>query len=61
MANSQSLIAYFSRKGNNYLGCSIVNLPIGNTEVVAHKIQTITEETWTNTINKPAWNRFATY
>ena len=42
MANSQSLIAYFSRKGNNYLGGSIVNLPIGNTEVVAHKIQAIT-------------------
>jgi len=42
MANSQNLIAYFSRKGNNYLGGSIVNLPIGNTEVVAHKIQAIT-------------------
>ena len=42
MANSKSLIAYFSRKGNNYLGGSIVNLPIGNTEVVAKKIQALT-------------------
>jgi len=42
MANSKSLIAYFSRKGNNYLGGSIVHLPIGNTEVVAHKIQAMT-------------------
>ena len=39
MANSKSLIAYFSRKGNNYVGGSIVNLPIGNTEVTAKKIQ----------------------
>ena len=37
MTNSKSLIAYFSRKGNNYVGGSIVNLPIGNTEVVAKK------------------------
>jgi flavodoxin len=42
MANSKSLIAYFSRKGNNYVGGSIVNLPIGNTEVVAKKIQALT-------------------
>ncbi len=42
MADSQSLIAYFSRKGNNYLGGSIKNLPIGNTEVVANKIQAMT-------------------
>lgn len=39
MPNSKSLIAYYSRKGNNYVGGSIVNLPIGNTEVVAKKIQ----------------------
>lgn len=43
MANSKSLIAYFSRKGNNYVGGSIVNLPIGNTEVIARKIQKLTE------------------
>lgn len=39
MANSKSLIAYFSRKGNNYVGNSIVNLSVGNTEVAAKKIQ----------------------
>jgi len=42
MANSKSLIAYFSRKGNNYVGGSIVKLPIGNTEVIAKKIQKLT-------------------
>jgi flavodoxin len=42
MANSKSLIAYYSRKGNNYLEGSIVNLPIGNTEVIANKIQVLT-------------------
>jgi flavodoxin len=42
MANSKSLIAYFSRKGNNYVGGSIVNMPIGNTEVRANKIQKLT-------------------
>jgi len=42
MANSKSLIAYFSRKGNNYVAGSIVNLPIGNTEVIAKKIQKLT-------------------
>lgn len=42
MANSKSLIAYFSRKGNNYVGGNIVNLPIGNTEVLAKKIQKLT-------------------
>jgi len=42
MANSKSLIAYFSRKGNNYMEGRIVNLSIGNTEVVANKIQELT-------------------
>jgi len=42
MANSRSLIAYFSRKGNNYVGGSIVSLPVGNTEVAAKKIQKLT-------------------
>lgn len=32
------LIAYYSREGNNYVGGKIVNLPIGNTEVVAKMI-----------------------
>lgn len=42
MARQKSLSAYFSRKGNNYVGGGIVNLPIGNTEVVARKIQGLT-------------------
>ena len=44
MKNSakKSLIAYYSRKGQNYVGGSIVNLPVGNTEVVAKKIQALT-------------------
>lgn len=29
-------------EGNNYVGGSIVNLPIGNTEVIANKIQELT-------------------
>ena len=36
------LIAYFSRKGNNYVSGKIVNLPIGNTEVIAKMIKEIT-------------------
>jgi len=42
MAHSKSLVAYFSRKGNNYVGGSIVNLPIGNTEIIAKKIRELT-------------------
>ena len=42
MANSKSLIAYYSRKGQNYVNGNIVNLPVGNTEVIATKIQKIT-------------------
>ena len=38
----KSLISYFSRKGNNYVGGRIVNLPIGNTEVAATMIQKLT-------------------
>lgn len=37
------LIAYFSRPGNNYANGSIVYLEVGNTEVVAMKIQEITD------------------
>lgn len=36
------LIAYYSRKGENYLNGSIVNLPVGNTEVAARMILEIT-------------------
>jgi len=42
MTNSKTLIAYYSRKGQNYVSGSIVNLPVGNTEVVAKKIQSMT-------------------
>jgi flavodoxin len=40
--SGKSLIAYFSRKGNNYVSGNIVNLMAGNTEVVATMIQKIT-------------------
>src|SRR5512137_2627680 len=40
--NQKCLIAYFSRPGNNYVGGSIVNLPVGNTEVVATMIREMT-------------------
>jgi len=36
------LIAYFSRLGNNYVGGSIMNLSVGNTEVIAKMIQGMT-------------------
>lgn len=38
----KTLIAYFSRKGNNYVGGKIVNLPVGNTEIAAKKIAQLT-------------------
>ncbi len=41
-SNKKSLIAYYSRKGQNYLDGNIVNLTVGNTEVIAKKIQAIT-------------------
>jgi flavodoxin len=40
--SEKSLIAYFSRKGANYVNGNIVDLPIGNTEVAATAIQKIT-------------------
>lgn len=42
MTSEKILIAYFSRKGNNYVDGRIMNLPIGNTEIVAKKIRKIT-------------------
>jgi flavodoxin len=36
---TKCLIAYYSRKGSNYVGGSIIDLPIGNTEIIAKKIQ----------------------
>jgi flavodoxin len=41
--NAKCLIAYFSRSGNNYVSGKIVNLPVGNTEVVAKMIQEMTK------------------
>ena len=36
---SKNLILYYSRKGNNYVHGSIINLPKGNTEICAEYIQ----------------------
>lgn len=41
-SKNKCLIAYYSRKGQNYLDGRIVNLPVGNTEVAAQKIQALT-------------------
>jgi flavodoxin len=37
------LVAYFSRPGNNYVNGKIVNLAVGNTEVLAQMIQEMTK------------------
>jgi flavodoxin len=42
MTQQKSLSVYYSRKGSNYVNGSIVNLPVGNTEVIAKKIQSLT-------------------
>jgi len=39
---SKCLIAYFSRPGNNYVNGQIVDLPVGNTEVIAKMIRELT-------------------
>ena len=36
------LIAYYSRRGENYVGGTIVDIPVGNTEVMAQKIAELT-------------------
>jgi flavodoxin len=41
--DSKCLIAYFSRSGNNYVNGTIMNLPVGNTEVIAKMIQEMTK------------------
>ncbi len=43
MDQKHILVAYFSRKGNNYVNGAIVDLPIGNTEVIAKIIQEMTK------------------
>lgn len=40
--NKKSLIAYYSRKGQNYVNGKIVDIQVGNTAVVAKKIQAVT-------------------
>ncbi len=42
LKDKKCLIAYYSRKGSNYVSGSIINLPVGNTEVIARKIQELT-------------------
>lgn len=39
---SKSIILYFSRPGYNYVSGSIVNLKVGNTQIVAEKLQKMT-------------------
>ena len=41
MNDTRTLIAYFSRKGSNYLDGNIVDLPVGNTELAAQMIQAL--------------------
>lgn len=42
MCTMKTLIAFYSRKGANYVSGDIVDLPIGNTEVAAGLIQKLT-------------------
>jgi flavodoxin len=42
MKETRILVAFYPRKGNNYLNGNIVELPIGNTEVAATMIQQLT-------------------
>ncbi len=42
IAQKKCLIAYFSRNGQNYVSGRLVDLKVGNTEVVANTIQKIT-------------------
>jgi hypothetical protein len=37
MTHLKNLSVYYKRKGNNYVSGSIVNLPVGNTKVIAKK------------------------
>lgn len=41
-ASAQTLVVYYSREGQNYTSEGIVNLKVGNTRVVAEKIQSLT-------------------
>lgn len=39
---TKQLIAYFSRKGENYFNGAITRLPVGNTEIIAKKLRKCT-------------------
>ncbi|MBR1783003.1 MAG: flavodoxin [Bacteroidales bacterium] len=41
-ASAQTLVVYYSRTGQNYTSDGIVDLKVGNTQVVAEKIQKLT-------------------
>jgi len=41
--NKKCLVAYYSRKGQNYVNGNIINLPVGNTEKIANMIRELTE------------------
>lgn len=43
LKDKKCLIAYYSRRGNNYVSGRIVNLAVGNTEAAAKMIQDTTE------------------
>lgn len=43
LKDKKCLIGYYSRIGNNIVGGRILNLPVGNTEVLARMIQEITD------------------
>ena len=38
----KSLVAYYSRRGQNYVSGSLIEFTEGNTEVIAKKIQALT-------------------
>ena len=40
--NAKSLVAYFSREGKNIVSGAIIDLPVGNTEVITKMIQKAT-------------------
>ncbi len=42
MKDHKTLVAFYSRKGKNYAAGGIVDLAVGNTEVVAGKIRSLT-------------------
>lgn len=40
--SKKSIVVYYSRRGNNYVNGNITDLKVGNTEVIANKIQKLT-------------------